>query len=135
MESDYQPEPRWFDAFRDPAFWVAIIVAALLGAGGGFGLATAFIGSPKPGPAGPPGPQGRPGFAGAPGVPGATGKLGKPGAPGRSAKVDSAAVLKAIDKDPEAVAKRIQPALSPDPASLCTELKRTKALRGAALTC
>ena len=129
------PDERWFDAFRDPAFWIAIVVAALLGAAGGFGLSELAIDQPARGPAGPTGPQGTPGLAGAPGPPGPAGKAGKTGAPGKSPKIDSAAVLKAIDRNPSAVAKAIQPGLTPDPASLCRALKSAKALKGTTLPC
>lgn len=128
-------EGRWFDAFRDPAFWVAILVAALLGAGGGFALSELAIGHPARGATGPPGPQGRAGLAGAPGPPGPAGKAGKAGAPGKSPKIDNAAVLKAIGADPGAIAKTLQPQLKPDPESLCKALKGSKALKDTTLPC
>jgi hypothetical protein len=128
-------EARWFDPFRDPTFWIAVVVAALLGAGGGFALSEAAIGHPARGATGPAGPQGRAGLAGAPGPPGPTGKPGKAGLPGKSPKIDNAAVVKAIGTDPGAVAKTLQPGLKPDPQSLCKALKSSKALKGTTLPC
>jgi len=125
-------ESRWYDPFRDPTFWVAVLIAALLGAAGGLGLAEVFIGKPAPGPVGPRGPEGRPGLAGSPGP---VGPRGKPGKAGETAKVDSDAVVNAIDDDPGAVAGAIQPELDPDPADLCTRLQDTDELKDADLGC
>jgi hypothetical protein len=129
------PEGRWYDVFGDPAFWLAIVIATLLGAGGGFALSEAVIGKGRVGPQGSQGPKGPPGLAGAPGPPGPTGRAGKAGVPGKSPKINNAVVVGAIGRNPGAVARVIQPQLKPDPGGLCRALKGAKGLKGTTLPC
>ena len=108
-------------------FWVALLAAAALGAAGGLALSALVLGTARHGPAGPPG---RPGIAGAPGPIGPPGRRGASGPP-----VNNAAVVKAISRNPARVARAIRPHLTPDPATICRDLKAAKALAHTTLPC
>ncbi len=99
-------------------FWTALVIVALLAAAGGLGLSALVLGKSREGRAGPPGPTGARGPAGA------TGPAGRPGPAGKSPALNSAAIVRAIQSDPSAVAAAIQPHLTPNPQTLCTDLKR-----------
>jgi hypothetical protein len=118
---------------RPRTFWIGVAAAAVIGALCGFGLSVLVLGATKQGPRGeqgPVGPRGHAGLNGAPGRPGKTGPRG-PAAP----PVKNETVVRAVKSDPGAVAVLIQPALSPDPAQLCRDLKATKPLAKTRLSC
>jgi hypothetical protein len=126
-------DPFGRDVVRPRQFWIAIVAATLLGAALGLGLSVIVLGSTKEGPRGeqgPVGPRGHAGLNGEPGRPGKTGPRG-PAAP----PVKNETVVKAVKSDPAAVAKLLQPALIPDPAQLCRDLKATKPLAKTKLSC
>jgi len=126
-------DPFGRDVVRPRQFWIGVAAAALIGALGGFGLSALVLGQTNQGPRGdqgPVGPRGHAGLNGEPGRPGKTGPRG-PAAP----PVKNETVVKAVKSDPAAVATLIQPALIPDPAQLCRDLKATKPLAKTRLTC
>lgn len=118
---------------RRRVFWAALLAAVVFGAAGGLGLSALVLGTNRRGPAGPPGPAGIAGAPGRAGPAGPRGPRGPRGAPGRS--VNNASVVRAISKNPAAVARAIQPHLSPDPATLCSDLQAVKSLAHAKLPC
>lgn len=120
------PPPRPVDR---TTFWTALVVTFLLAAGAGFGL-SALVLHKQRGPAGAPGPRGPVGATGAQGPPGAPGKQGP-----RGAAVSSADVTRAVNANGPAIAHTIQPSLSPDPKTLCTDLKRAPSLAHDTLPC
>lgn len=126
-------DPFGRDVVRPRQFWIAIVAATLIGAVGGLGLSYAVIGQTKAGPRGDQGaagPRGHAGLNGAPGPPGKTGPKGKDAPP-----VKNETVVKAVKADPGAVATLVQPALDPDPAQLCRDLKALKPLAKTKLSC
>jgi hypothetical protein len=122
------PPPRPTAYVTRRTFWLGLALTALIAAGAGLGLSALVIGKSR-GPAGPPG------VAGPRGPTGPQGPAGTPGKPGPAGTVSSTAITKAINSDPAAVAAAVQPHLTPDPRTLCSDLKRAPALAHQTLPC
>jgi hypothetical protein len=126
-------DPFGRDVVHRRTLWIAVVAAAVIGALGGMGLSVLVLGQTERGPRGDQGaagPRGHAGLNGAPGPPGKIGPKGKDAPP-----VKNETVVKAVKSDPSAVATLVQPALNPDPAQLCRDLKALKPLARTKLSC